>query len=135
MAKYKGYLLKVKDQIFPMKYIKSETYTSTDNQRSELKAYRNTNNYLIRQTSPNFKTKIEFETPPLLQSQYEEIRQLLNQGTINRTERKVKITYWNSEDLAYKNAVVYMPDMSYTIKNQLGNELIYNPLKLEFIEY
>ena len=36
MAKYKGYLLKVKDQIFPMKYIKSETYTSTDNQRSEL---------------------------------------------------------------------------------------------------
>ena len=89
MAKYKGYLLKVKDQIFPMKYIKSETYTSTDNQRSELKAYRDTNNYLIRQTSPNFKTKIEFETPPLLQSQYEEIRQLLNQGTINRTERKI----------------------------------------------
>ena len=128
MAKYKGYLLKVKDQIFPMKYIKSETYTSTDNQRSEL-------NYLIRQTSPNFKTKIEFETPPLLQSQYEEIRQLLNQGTINRTERKIKITYWNSEDLTYKNAVVYMPDISYTIKNQMRNELLYNPLKMEFIEY
>ena len=116
MAKYKGYLLKVKDQIFPMKYIKSETYTSTDNQRSELKAYRNTNNYLIRQTSPNFKTKIEFETPPLLQ-------------------RKIKITYWNSEDLTYKNAVVYMPDISYTIKNQMRNELLYNPLKMEFIEY
>ena len=135
MAKYKGYLLKVKDQIFPMKYIKSETYTSTDNQRSELKAYRNTNNYLIRQTSPNFTTKTQFQTPPLLQSQYEEIRQLLNQGTINRTERKIKITYWNSEDLTYKNAVVYMPDISYTIKNQMRNELLYNPLKMEFIEY
>lgn len=62
MADFKGYLIKLNDVEFPPEYIALESYKSTDNQRTELKAYRNSNNYLIRQTSPNFKTKVEFTT-------------------------------------------------------------------------
>ena len=60
MASYKGYLLKIKDKVFPNEYIMWGSYHSYDNQRSELKANRNAANLLVRQTSPNFKTKIEF---------------------------------------------------------------------------
>lgn len=135
MAEYLGYLLKIKNEIFPMKYIASDSYTSTDNQRTELKAYRNANNLLIRQTSPNYKTKIEFETPPLYLSDVKKIKNIINGGMVNAKERKVKILYWNTEELRYKNAYMYMPDIDYTIKNSYGKELLYNPIKFSFIEY
>ena len=38
MAEYKGYLLKFGIAVFPMKYIKSESYVSTDNQRDGIKS-------------------------------------------------------------------------------------------------
>lgn len=135
MAEYQGYLIKIGNDIFPMKYIVSDSYTSTDNQRTELKAYRNASNYLKRQTSPNFKTKIEFETPPLYLNEMKKIRKLINAGTVNSKERKVKIQYWNTEELRYKRAYMYMPDVDYTVKNSFGNELLYNPIKFSFIEY
>ena len=135
MATYEGYLLKIKDTVFPLKYIVSGTYKSTDNQRTELKANRNESNLLVRQTSPNFKTKIEFETPILFLDEYEEIRNILNQGIINVRERKIQITYWNSEELKYKEAICYMPDIDYQPKNQMNGELIYDAMRLAFIEY
>ena len=134
MASYKGYLLKIKDKVFPNEYIMWGSYHSYDNQRSELKANRNAANLLVRQTSPNFKTKIEFETPKLWLNEYEEIRNLLNQGIVNSRERKIQVTYWNSEELRYKDAICYMPDIDYQ-PNNLGNTLLYDKMKLEFIEY
>lgn len=110
------------------------SYHSYDNQRSELKANRNAANLLVRQTSPNFKTKIEFETPKLWLNEYEEIRNLLNQGIVNSRERKIQVTYWNSEELRYKDAICYMPDIDYQ-PNNFGNTLLYDQMKLEFIEY
>ena len=134
MASYKGYLLKIKDKVFSNEYIMWGSYHSYDNQRSELKANRNAANLLVRQTSPNFKTKIEFETPKLWLNEYEEIRNLLNQGIVNSRERKIQVTYWNSEELRYKDAICYMPDIDYQ-PNNLGNTLLYDQMKLEFIEY
>ena len=135
MAEYQGYLLKFGSVVFPMKYIKSESYVSTDNQRTELKAYRNADNYLVRQTSPNYKTKIEFETSPLLLSEYKEISSIIAAGTVNARERKVRVTYWSTESLRYQKAYMYIPDTDYTIKNSFGKELLYNPIKFTLIEY
>ena len=135
MAEYQGYLLKFGSAVFPMKYIKSESYVSTDNQRTELKAYRNADNYLVRQTSPNYKTKIEFETPPLLLSEYKEISSIIAIGTVNARERKVRVTYWSTESLRYQKAYMYITDTDYTIKNSFGKELLYNPIKITSIEY
>lgn len=135
MVAYKGFLLKIKNIEFPMKYIVSGTYKSNDNQRTELKATRNASNLLIRQTSPNFKTKIEFETPVMYLDEYEEVRNILNQGIINSRERKIQITYWNSEELKYKDAICYMPNIEYSPKNQVNGQLIYAPMRLAFIEY
>lgn len=135
MAGYEGYLLMLGKKKFPMKYIKSDTYKSTPNQRTELKAYTNAQNKLIRQTSPRYRSKVEFETPLLFLDELEEIRQMINEATTNVVERKGSVKYWNDEDLRYKKMECYMPDIEYVIKEELNNTLLYNSIRLAFIEY
>lgn len=135
MAKYEGYLLMVGKVKFPMEYIVASTYVSSPNQRTELKAYTNAQNKLIRQTSSRYRSKVEFETPPLFLGELEEIRQIINQALINAVERKVSVKYWNDEDLVYKTMICYMPDIEYKIKGNLNGTLLYEPIRLAFIEY
>lgn len=135
MAKYDGYLLMLGNTKFPMKYIKAGTYKSSPNQRTELKAYTNAQNKLIRQTSPKYRSKVEFETPPLFLDELEEIRQMINKATINAVERKGIVKYFNEEDLRYKTMTCYMPDIEYTTKDDLSGQLLYEPIRLAFIEY
>lgn len=139
MAEFKGYLIKLNGVEFPPEYIALESYKSTDNQRTELKAYRNTNNSLIRETSPNFKTKIEFNTIDGLNlKQLREITNIINKATLNKTERKVKVEYWNSEELRYATMKSYIPDIEYEIKKiKRGSkpDIIYKPLRYCFIQY
>lgn len=136
MAEFKGYLIKLGDQEFPYEYIELESYVSTDNQRTELKAYRNANNLLIRQTSPNFKTKIEFNTRAgLWLEDIEKIKGIIDKALTNKIERKVKVTYWNNEDLIYKTMYAYIPDVEYTIYMITNNNIQYKSIRFSFIEY
>lgn len=136
MAKFEGWLIKVGGKLFPHELIKIKTYKTTPNQRTEIKAYRNADNLLKRQTSPNFKTKIEFETKSGLHlSDLEKIKKVLDEATINTRERKMKITYWNVEELKYKTATVYMPDIDYTINKISGNDYECESFRLAFVEY
>ena len=136
MAEFKGYLLKLGDTVFPHEYIALDSYKSADNQRTELKAYRNAQNKLIRQTSPNFKTKIEFNTIDGLKlKDMTKIKSIADKATINKAERKVKVTYWNNEDLRYEQMEAYMPDIEHSIKKITKNDIIYKGKRLAFIEY
>lgn len=135
MAGYQGYLLMIGKRKFPMKYIAASTYISSPNQRTELKAYTNAQNKLIRQTSSRYRSKVEFETPPLFLDELEEIRQMINQALINAVERKVSVKYWNDEDLVYKTMICYAPDIDYKIKGTLNGTLLYEPIRFAFIEY
>lgn len=135
MAVFKGYLIKLGDVELPNKFIQYDSYKSTDNQRTELKANRDTSNFLHRQTSPNFKTKIEFNTVELHLSDLTEIKNIIAGATINTTERKVRVTYWNNENLVYKTMIAYMPDFEYNIKNVTKNDIVYKPLRIAFIQY
>lgn len=135
MATFEGWLIKCGNTEFPLKYIKAETYKSTDNQRTEIKAYRDANNLLHRQTSKNFKTKIEFETCSLSLAELSEIQALLSSNFIDSTQRKMVVSYWNNENLTYKKATVYVPDIDYTIKAIKGNDIKYNGIRIAFIQY
>jgi hypothetical protein len=64
-SSFEGWLLKYGSKIVPNKYLAYDDYTATPNQRTEVEAYRDLNNLLHRDTSPNFKTKIDFNTRPL----------------------------------------------------------------------
>lgn len=139
MAEFKGYLIKLNGIEFPHEYIALENYKSIDNQRTELKAYRNSQYDLIRQTSSNFKSKVEFSTIDGLNlKQLEKIKNVIDKATLNKTERKVKVEYWNSEELRYATMKSYIPDIEYEIKKiKRGSkpDIIYKPLRYCFIQY
>lgn len=134
---FQGWLIKFRknNKLFPLRYIERSTYQSTPLQRSEIKAYRDSNNLLHRVTSPNYKTKIEFQTVPLTLAQLGEIRTVLNGSFSNTHQRKTNITYWDDELLRYRNATVYIPDITYNVKTVSAHSVCYLPITFTFIEY
>ncbi|MCH5202749.1 MAG: hypothetical protein J1F17_06040 [Oscillospiraceae bacterium] len=137
MSNFKGYLLyfpKIK-KYFPHGLIAKETYQSTPLQRTEVKAYRDSNNTLHRVTSPNYKTKVTFNTVALDLSQLEEIQNLLKSAYINTSQRKLKVTYWDDELLKYRTMTAYIPDTTYTIKTITKNNINYSAITITLIEY
>lgn len=132
---FEGYLLKFGSQVLPHKYIQLSSYDTTPNQRTELSAVRDNNNYLCRVTSPNHKTTIKFTTMPLNLAEKTELQEAMKKGLVNETERKYKVTYWNDETNTYKTSEFYMPDVNYPIRSIENNDIEYNPISFELIEY
>lgn len=121
--------------LFPHKYIKRDTYKSTDLQRAEIKAYRDNNYDLHRVTSPNYKTKIEFQTYQLNLAQLTEIQTKLRAAMDNYQQRRIRLTYWDNELLDYRTATFYMTDKTYNIVTFGGGNIKYAPLTFTFVEY
>ena len=106
MSEFKGYLIKFpKNGLqFPHKLIAKESYQATPLQRTEIKAYRDSNNLLRRVTSPNNKTKITFNTKDgLTLAEMRTIRSVLNGAMSNSQQRKLDVEYWDDELLAYQH--------------------------------
>ena len=89
------YLLKFGNTELPNKYITSDGYVDTPNQRTELEAYRDANILLHRVTSPNFKTTIMFTTCPMSLSDKKKFQNIIFQNP-------------NVEDeIYYKNYLIF----------------------------
>lgn len=134
---FNGYLIKfVKSgQLFPHELIAKEGYEATPLQRTEIKAYRDSNNLLHRITSPNSKTKIVITTKALNLKELTKLRNILNSAFDNSQQRKLRIQYWDDELLAYRTMTAYMPDITYTPRSIEDDNIKYKPIQLTFIEY
>lgn len=136
---YQGWLIKFTDTdtLFPHELIAADTYQSTPLQRTEIKAYRDNNSLLHRVTSPNYKTKLKFQTLELTLAQMQRIRNILNAAFINSQQRKLRVTYWDDELLSYRTMTAYMTDTTYDVSVIKRNpyDIRYAPLTLTFIEY
>lgn len=134
---FNGYLIKfVKSgQLFPHDLIAKEGYEVTPLQRTEIKAYRDSNNLLHRITSPNSKTKIVITTKRLNLQQMSRLRNALNSAMDNSQQRKLRIQYWDDELLAYRTMTAYIPDITYIPIIIRSDDIIYKPIQLTFIEY
>lgn len=132
-----GYLIKFNKtgKLFPHRLIDGSSYQSTPLQRTEVKAYRDSNNLLHRTTSPNSKTKIVFKTLPLTLAQMQEVRGLLNSAFDNAQQRKLRITYWDDELLSYRTMTAYIPDVTYQPSKITDSDIRYEPVEFTFIEY
>ncbi len=138
MSEFKGYLIKFpKNGLqFPHKLIAKESYQATPLQRTEIKAYRDSNNLLRRVTSPNNKTKITFNTiDGLTLTQMQSIRNILNGAMSNSQQRKLNVEYWDDELLAYRTMTAYIPDITYTPKIITADNIKYSAVTFTFIEY
>ena len=45
------------------------------------------------------------------------------------------ITYWDHESQDYKTGKCYVPDISYQLMRNTGDDLVYMPIRYAFIEY
>ncbi len=131
---YQGYLIKVGGTVFPMKYIRAETYKCTPNQRIDQGSDSDATGVLHRNVLPHTRSKIEFETPQMLRgADVLAISTLL--GLAGNAKRDVTITYWNHESQDYKTGKCYVPDISYQLMRNTGDDLVYMPIRYAFIEY
>lgn len=148
---FAGELLRYKRQDnvripFPHQYMNLESWSSTPNQREEIKAYRddNTRN-LTRVTAAGRKSVFSFETRDGLHlSEINEIKKFFTSHESDADERKIHLEFWNEESLLYTTGYFYRPNMAFPIKQivrkPLPNgdvyvDIIYGKLKLEFIQY
>lgn len=132
---FEGWLIKFGSTAVPNKYL--EKYKDTPNQRIELSAYRDETVMLHRETSPNYKSKIVIPIRKLYLGEKIVLKAIVDSGIINEVERKVSATYWNSEEMAYKSGVFYMPDIEYTISrvDEKKLNMVYEPFEIQLIEY
>lgn len=137
---FNGWLIKFGNVILPNSFILADGWESTPNQRVELYAYRDANVLLHRETSENFKTSLTLNIRPMDLAEMTAFKNVVGLATLEITskrERRLMVTYWNDEELEYKAAVMYMPDVTYSIHtvNEATNDIEYNPFSIELIEY
>lgn len=135
---FEGWLLKFGSQEFPLDLIKQKSWKSTPNQRQETEAWQDINGKLHRETASHFRTKIEFETvDDLTLEEKSKIQEVINSSVIDAKQRKANITYWNDETNSYTKAVVYVPDIDFTIKeiDVESKNIYYNSIRIALIEY
>lgn len=148
---FAGYLLKSGNDAFPNKYIELGSYDVTPDQREEIKAERDDNTRkLIRVTASGMKSVIHFKTRPnLTLSEVSEITSWFRNHEAGETgettalanqQRKIPITFWNPDPADknypdYDSGYFYRPNMKFPIKRIDGNNIIYDSLEFDLIEY
>ena len=140
---FKGYLFAVCDanfnikKVFPNKYIQFNSWSSTPNQREELKAYRddNTRN-LTRVTAAGKKSIFSFKVrSPLHLEDKIEIQKFFTDYEIDNEQRKINLEFWDDEKNEYKKGTFYRPNMPFPIIKITDDDIIYGELTIDCIEY
>ena len=137
---FSGYLIKVlgnTDAEVPLNRIKLASYKTTPSQRMESEAGRAVTGLLHRTTVEHTSTKIEFETPPMTNTELQEFLSIFRDRWSNELERRLDIMYYNEEEDDYILADVYMPDIEYLISriDTTTNTIYYDSFRVAFIEY
>lgn len=136
---YAGYLIKLQTGStwveFPLSAIKVESYKVTPHQRMESEAARSVTGVLHRTTCAHTASKIEFETPSMTNVKWAELHSLLSNAYTSTLRRDITIEYYSPDDDDYHGANCYMPDIAFTILRADASTVLYDSIRLAFIEY
>lgn len=137
---FNGWLVKFGGVVLPNSFILVDGWESVPNQRVEIDAYRDANVLLHRETSENFKTSLTINIRSLDLAEMTAFKNVIGLATLgitSKNQRRLMVTYWNDEELEYKDAIMYMPDVTYSIHtvNEYANDIEYNAFTIELIEY
>ena len=119
----------------PNKYISLTSYVSTPNQRQDLDSYQDNWGKLHRNTLDHTRSKLEWNTPPLIERELLSLQNILNSGIINAKERKLKIIHYCFDTHTYEQGEFYMPDITFTPLLIRNGEVLMDKVRLAFIEY
>jgi hypothetical protein len=134
---YAGYLLKIGDYTLPFKFIKAESYSPYISV-ADLDSYRDADGILHRNALPDRSTKVEWETPAMLDNdEFGELMANIYAEFTNTNERRATVTMFVPELNGYVTQDMYMPDIKPTIywHNKKTGKLQYNAIRLAFIGY
>lgn len=139
MSEFRGYLLKATatGAYFPDKYMAYESWSSTPNQREELKAYRDDNSrQLHRITADGKKSVFSFDTREGIDlNAKKEILKFFTDAESNAVERKINLEFWDEENNTYKTGDFYRPNMPFKIKRISNDNIWYKAMNFSFVEY
>lgn len=131
---YNGYLLKLNGTTMPLKYISLETYTVTYSTQ-DIDSYRDVTGVLHRNVLSHKVMKAEFNTPPMYQKDVVSFMSIINAAYSDSTTKTVSVEFYSPETNAYVTMTSYVPDISFTIKENSPRGFIYNPVRVAFIGY
>lgn len=135
---FKGYLIKNADnsEVLKGKWIERSTYLATPDQRVEIEAYRDDYTQdLERVTSPGLKSKIVFKTCPMDLAEKTKFITFFNNAMVDRLQRKVHLTYWNDDVNEYDTGYFYYPDRTWPVKDYTSDNILYDSLEIQLVEY
>jgi hypothetical protein len=126
---FEGHLVELNGLVLPSYFIAIESYKITPDQVQDEDDYIDGNGKLHRNTLPHTRSKMEFNTPPLNESQVRAILSYMP-NTISMSVR-----YWNPKTGVYKTGTFYVPDLDFTIRTANNTDIYYNPVRIALIEY
>ncbi len=137
---FEGWLIKFGNVVLPNRFILADGWNSVPNQRIDIDAYRDANVLLHRETSKNYKTSLKLNLGDMNLKEMEAFKTVIGLATLeinDRNQRKLSVTYWNDEELAYSHAQMYMTDTEYSIHtvDEVCRDIEYNSFTIELIEY
>ena len=139
MANFQGYLLKglENNEVFPHNYINYATWTSTPNQREEVKAYRDDNTRdLVRITAQGRKSVFAFSTRDKLRlADKKIIQKWFHDNETDHVARKMHLQFWDEENNVYKSGYFYRPNIPFPIVQITKDDIIYASMHIDFVEY
>jgi hypothetical protein len=126
-----GYLLKINGLILPNRFIAIKTYTTTPNQIQDEDSYIDLDGVLDRSTLPHRRSKCEFNTPPINETDNHILQSYFPE------DLKIEAEYWNPRKGIYETGTFYNPDITFTVEsiNEETNQITYEPIRLALIEY
>lgn len=126
---YKGYLLKINGNVFSNELIRHNTYKAKPYQQTDSDSYVDGNGELHRKILPHRRTSINFQTIKV------DLDQKIAIQSYFPTRETVEIEYWNDETNSYKTGTFYTPDIEFSVYGADGQDVKYNEILIEFIEY
>ena len=119
----------------PLKYIRYETYKVTPDQMLDLDSYTSETGLLIRNVLDHTRSKIEFNTPYITNTEFQALLAIIKDGYTKPAERRLRLRYYDPEIDGYRLGYFYRPDIDYTVRNIDGAEINYSEIRIAFIEY
>lgn len=133
---FSGYILKIGDFTFPMKYIIEDSLQITKTVQ-DLDSYRDSNGVLHRNALEHWVADITFDVVPFLTG--EELASLMGSirgNYIIPAERRVNVTVFIPEENDYVTQEMYMPDIQIPVFSaESDGKILYQSFSMEFIGY
>lgn len=132
---YNKYLFQWGDFIFPMKYIKWDSYESAPGQRQSLDAYTDENGLTHDNALEHTKTEIKFTTVEMSGAEWAALMSNMVRNYLNFHARDANCAYYDFETCQYKTGHFYFDKSFRASANEVNGKLRYNEATWTFIEY